>query len=213
MTLRPSFAAMLRDRRGSGAAEFALVLPLLLVFLLGILDVSRAMYVMNMATKATQMGARFAVVTDVIPPQLVAADYTGVAGCGSAGTTVCVTGDQIVNTAALGTLSCTSTSCSCSPANSCPTGAAISAATFTGLVDHMKLYYPELKPTNVKVEFAGSGLGFAGDPTGMDVIPLVTVKLTGLTFAPVTLFSILSFTLPDFATTLSDESAVGQLSN
>ena len=211
MTLRPSFAAMLRDRRGSGAAEFALVLPLLLVFLLGILDVSRAMYVMNMATKATQMGARFAVVTDVIPPQLVAADYTGVAACDPGGTTVCGTGDQIVNTAALGTLSCTSTACSCS--GTCPSATTIDATAFTRLVDHMKLYYPELKPANVKIEFAGSGLGFAGDPTGTDVIPLVTVKLTGLTFSPVTLFSIASFTLPDFATTLSDESAVGQISN
>ncbi len=54
---------LLIDRTAASAVEFALVLPLLLIFLLGIIDVGRWMWVNNKAQKAAQMGARFAVVT------------------------------------------------------------------------------------------------------------------------------------------------------
>ncbi len=56
-----------RDRRGASAAEFALVLPLLLLLLFGIIDAGRFLYETNRAEKATQMGARYAIVTNVIP--------------------------------------------------------------------------------------------------------------------------------------------------
>ena len=47
-------------------AEFALVLPVALLFLLGIVDAGRYLYEVNQLEKATQMGARFAVVTDPV---------------------------------------------------------------------------------------------------------------------------------------------------
>ena len=46
-----------------------MVLPLLLLFIFGIIDVGRLMWTWNRAEKATQMGARFAVVTDMVPPR------------------------------------------------------------------------------------------------------------------------------------------------
>ena len=55
---------------GATAAEFALVLPLLLMFMLGLIDVGRVMWTMNRAEKATQMGARYAVATAVLPQGL-----------------------------------------------------------------------------------------------------------------------------------------------
>ena len=214
MTLRRSFVSLIRDGGGAGAAEFALVLPLLILFLLGIIDIGRLMYVTNMAEKATQMGARFAVVTNVLPANLATADYTNVVACPDPNVVgafvACQNGDRITKTSALGKLVCTSTSCTCT--GTCPSST-MDAAAFGRLVTHMKNFYPAIGATNVVVTYAGSGLGFAGDPTGMDVIPLVTVSLRSLTFKPITLFSTIQFNLPSFPTTLTEESALGNYSN
>ena len=59
--------AFLRDGRGASAAEFALVLPLFLLFLLGTVDAGRYIWTVNEAEKATQIGARWAVATQLIP--------------------------------------------------------------------------------------------------------------------------------------------------
>src|SRR3569833_1308340 len=67
------------DRAGSSAAEFALVLPLLLIFLLGIVDAGRWLWTLNRAEKAAQMGARFAVDADPVT-SAVSSSYLGVDG-------------------------------------------------------------------------------------------------------------------------------------
>jgi Flp pilus assembly protein TadG len=59
---------LLRDRRAASAAEFALVLPLLLVLMFGIIDMGRFFWQLNESEKATQMGARMAVVTTPVLP-------------------------------------------------------------------------------------------------------------------------------------------------
>ena len=64
MIVRVLTESLLRDRSAASAAEFALVLPLLLLFLFGIIDAGRFMWEYNRAEKATQVGARVAVVTD-----------------------------------------------------------------------------------------------------------------------------------------------------
>lgn len=213
MTLRRILSPALRDARGSGTAEFALVLPILILFLLGVLDIGRLMWVANMAEKATQMGARYAIVTDILPPTVIAYDYVGKSYCGSSGTAVCTSGDLVTGTGALGPMTCTSTGCSCPTGATCPAAPAMAAAAFQNLGLWMRRIYPDAADDKIQVIFQGSGLGFAGDPGGSDVVPLVTVKLTGLTFTPVSLFRFASFSLPSFATTLTDESAVGNQSN
>ena len=57
-------ARLLRCNQAASSAEFALVLPLLLVLLFGVIDAGRFMWEYNRAEKATQMGVRYAVVTD-----------------------------------------------------------------------------------------------------------------------------------------------------
>ena len=199
------------DRRGAGAVEFALVIPLLLFLLFGIVDAGRFLWEYNRAEKATQMGARYAIVTDVIPAALVTQDYVGTANCIVNGTTQnCTPGDLINSPSALGTLTCTRTSCACS--GSCPT-ATIATAAFDKLLERMQQMKPGIAAANVRVIFRGSGLGFAGDPNGMQVIPLVTVELTGLQFRPIMLFNSVAVTMPSFATTLTAESSTGQQSN
>ena len=64
------------------------------------------------------------------------------------------------------------------------------------------------------VDYDYSGLGYAGDPTGPDVSPLVTVRLRNMTFAPITLLGMgPAINLPDFSATLTQEDAAGNVSN
>ena len=44
----------MHNRSGASAAEFALVLPILLILLLGIIDAGRWLWTYNRAEKATQ---------------------------------------------------------------------------------------------------------------------------------------------------------------
>ena len=51
-----------RDDRGAAAVEFALVLPILVVLVFGIVDFGRALFAYNYLTSAVREGGRFAAV-------------------------------------------------------------------------------------------------------------------------------------------------------
>ena len=188
--------SLVRDRSGSSAAEFALVLPLLLLFLFGIIDAGRWMWTYNQAEKATQMGARFAVVTEPISSSLA---NTYVGACSPA-----LTQGDLIPASCFATVTCTSSACSSGTVN---------ASAFTNVVTRMHSFLPELTESNVTIEYSGSGLGYAGNPNGPDISPLVTVKLSGLQFTPITSFLLTSMNMPTFTTTLSAEDLSGSRSN
>ena len=195
---------LLLDRSGASAAEFALVLPLLLFFLFGIIDGARFLWETNRAEKATQLGARVAVVTDAAAGGLTAYSYLGDTSGGSA-----LTQGDIVPRAALGEIRCTKSggavSCTC-VTSPCPsTLTPYNADGFNLMLRRMKGVKPDLADTNVRVSYRGSGLGYAGDPNGMDIAPLVTVEISGLQFRPITGLMLATFTLPPFRTTLTAE--------
>ncbi len=194
---------LLFDRTGSGAAEFSLVLPLLLLLLFGMIDTGRYMWEFNRAEKATQMGARFAVVTNPVASDLASANYVVPGG---------LTQGDPIPASALGVMTCPSTgSCACT-ASPC-TGLTRDATAFTNIVNRMKLMYPPILPANVEVSYSGSGLGYAGDPNGMEIAPLITVRLTGVKFKPLSLLMLANIDMPDFATTLTAEDSSGTASN
>ena len=209
MSRGDAFRRLGADQRGASAAEFALVLPLLLLFLFGIIDIGRLFYSVNQAEKATQMGARFAIVTDTIPPKVANADYVGAVACDADNNGVyeaCAKGGFIKDPNALAPVSCSSTGCT-------PSSTTMNTGAFTRLVARMQAFDPSIAATNVTVSFRGSGLGYAGDPTGMDVIPLVTVEVANIQFRPIMTLSLAKFTLPASRTTLSAESSAGTQSN
>jgi len=201
------FIRLLRDRSGASAAEFALVLPLLLILLFGIIDGGRFIWEYNRAEKATQMGARFAAATAPVASGLIDATFVGV-DCGDGpigpGTNVCA--------AALPDVTCDDTSCNCA---SCPTGVpgTYDGTAFANIVARVHAFEPSANAENVEVIYSGSGLGYAGDPTGPDVSPLVTVRLTGLEFTPITSFLLASIDKPSFSTTLTAEDLAGSVAN
>ena len=203
---------------GASAAEFALVLPLFMVLLFGIIDGARFIWETNKAEKATQVGARVAVVTNVLSSGLRDEDYAGQ----TAGGITIGAGDKIP-AEALGSIKCTSTGCACETAP-CPSNlGTLDSATFNDvLVERMRQIHPAIQPENVEVRYSGSGFGFAGTaaPGGgggateqMEISPLVTVTLVGLEFRPITSLLFASISMPQFATTLIAEDGVGSVSN
>ena len=199
------FAILRRDERGATAAEFAMVLPLLLLFLFGIIDVGRLMYTWNEAEKATQMGARMAVVTDMVPGGLAAMDYSTSLGQGVP-----------VPTTTFGSASCTkpSSGVTCSCTGNCPTLTPYNGTAFDNIVTRMKVFLPDLTAANVAIDYTNSGLGFSGDPNGADVAPLVTVRIVNMKFQPLTLLLFgAAFDMPEFRAALTLEDGSGNKSN
>jgi hypothetical protein len=195
----------MRDQSGSTAAEFGLVLPLLLLLLFGIIDAGRWIWTYNQAEKATQMGARMAIVTNMIEPG-VGSSYVGVSG---------LTQGDVIPASAFGKISCTSTGCSCAT-TPCPTLGTENTTAFNAVVTRMKYFLPSLTAANVTIEYSSSGLGYAGSPVLPDLSPLVTVKIgtpTALQFRPLTILAIRPVNMPAFTTTLSAEDLSGAVSN
>jgi hypothetical protein len=192
-----------RDPRASVGAEFALITPILILFLLGIVDVGRMMWTWNRAEKAAQMGVRYAAVTDMVDTGLADHDYFD-------------DGVPRGQPVTFGTATCTSAGCECT-VDPCPGIGTLSIEAFDDTVARMRAIMPEIQAENVTIVYSSSGLGYAGDPYGPDVNPLITVKLgapTAMTFEPILGYVFgLSITLPSFASTLSMEDGRYAISN
>ena len=189
---------LLADRSGASAAEFAMVLPLLLLLMFGIIDVGRYMWSINRAEKAAQMGVRMAVVTQFVS-SAINANYVGQCSL-QAGDTIPASCFTAVTCSRSGTSA------------SCTSGTADTAA-FNRVLGRMQAFMPEIAASNVQIIYSPSGLGYAGDPNGPDVAPLVTVQLSNLGFSPTILLSLATFDLPNVRSSLTFEDGRGVESN
>jgi TadE-like protein len=197
--------SFLRHEGGGPAAEFALVLPLALIFLFGIIDIGRYMWEVNRAEKATQIGARWAVATNIIASDLV--DYS-----------FAVDGDvlqgQPVPEDDFPGVTCTDTSCEYVGDGTGDFGLTRDGDAFDLLVDRMAQIKPDITAEKVEVTYAYSGLGFAGDPNGPDVAPIVSVSVDELAFTPfIGAFLNITLTIPTFSYSLTMEDGAGTVSN
>jgi hypothetical protein len=198
-----------RRQDAAASAEFAMVMPLLILFLFGIIDVGRYMWMLNRIEKATQMGARMAVVTDMVPGGLAAQNYGATLGQGAA-----------IPLGSFGAATCQrqsgSVTCTCS-VTPCPTLTPIDQAAtgpFGRVAGRMTLISGSITPSNVRIEYANSGLGYAGDPNGPDVAPIVTVSAVGVGFQSlIGRFFGITLTLPTVSASLTLEDGQGSFSN
>ena len=198
-----------RDDRAASAAEFALVLPTALLILFGVIDVGMYAWTLNEYEKATQMGARYAVVTDVIPPALLSEDYTNGYSCDGVPLRA---GDRICSES-LGLIQCGKTGCTCdAQTGTCPSGTLnpTDSTTYDRLVNRMREFQPRIPDDAVSVEYRGSGLGYAGDPNKPEIAPLVTVRVANVQYNPISLSPLgIGVGLPDFSYSLTLEDAEG----
>jgi hypothetical protein len=195
---------LLADVRGAGAAEFAIVLPLLLLLIFGVIDAGRFMWVSNQAEKATQVGARFAAVTDMAVGGLANHSFSINDG---------IPQGNAVPTANFSQVTCTSSDCANCTGSVCGL-LSLDAVAFNRIVARMAQIDPSITAQNVQITYRNVGLGFAGDPNGSDVSPLITVSLRSLQFQPITtlLFGA-SFNMPDFRASVTGEDLAGNVSN
>ncbi|QDZ08648.1 pilus assembly protein [Sphingomonas panacisoli] len=203
--------AFWRATDASTAVEFALLSPLLLTLMIGTIDIGRYLWTVNRAQKATQMGARWAVATDVVPSGLATYDFAVAGGIPQGDP---IPASSFTSAKCSSTLSGTVT-CVCVP-TTCPGGSGVNTAAFNRILFQMQQYYPEITADKLKVNYEYSGLGYAGDPNGIQVQPLVTVQLVGMTFAPILyrFFSSGSITLnTTFSSSLTLEDGSGQIAN
>lgn len=221
----------LRNMAGASAAEFALVLPAALLILFGVIDVGRYAWHLNQYEKAVQLGARYAVATRVVAGDLKNADYT-VANCSG---TPLKAGDLICPEA-MQTVVCTSTSCSCQGTGSVCSSGGYDAAAFQQIGNRMYVASKRISLANITVQYAPSGIGYVGDPTLTsdcvkvddgkgnkvppatcqlpDAAPIVTVKLTGLRYYPITLSLLgVGVPYPPFTYSLTMEDADGAVAS
>lgn len=204
--------SLLHSRSGSTAAEFALVLPLLVLFIFGLIDAGRFMWDWNRAEKAAQMGARFAVVTDVVSTGLGTYSFVQPGG---------LTQGDIIPKDAIAPITCTgdgvsNASCTCTAAGAsiCPTNSTTGNGTaFKNIFDRMHAIDPNITAQNVQIIYTGSGLGYAGDPNGMDIAPLVTVNITSIPFPLISSLRVFGTSITNVSATLTAEDSSGTQSN
>lgn len=202
-------ARLLHDERGATAAEFVMVVPILLIFIFGVLDAGWYAWQISLAGKAVQAGARIAVVTDPVATGLLTEGYVGK----TVGSTVLTQGD-VIPAAALSTMSCTAAASACTCSGSCPSDLTRNIDNFQRIADRMQALNPYIQDSNITIEYRGSGLGYAGDPVGMEIAPMTTVRVSGMQYSPL-MGLVLGATvpMPTSAHTLTMEDGQGAASN
>jgi Flp pilus assembly protein TadG len=181
------FRFPIRDDGGAVLVEVTIVMTIMFVFILGSIEFLFAMFQWNAATKAVQIGARIAAVSDpvasglrnlslgvvnaAVPPGSAMPPFTIVCD-GATESCSCVTvgtcpGVGAYDPAAMGTIVYGRGSSSCSDATSFYD---------TGMCD----IFSRVTPANVVIVYTQTGLGYAGRPAGP--VPTITLSLQKLPF-------------------------------
>ena len=190
----------LKDRRGATGVEFALIVVVFFGSIVAITDFSRALWVFNEAVKACQVGARFAIANDMVAPGLAA--WSGILDASPPYSP----GNPIPLSEFPDPFVCDDTSCS-NPKAGFTSG--YDSDAYDAIVFRMAGQFNSLATDPnavVTITYEHIGLGFAGNPGGPDIWPLVTVEATGMTFNFLTpLMNLASIEFPYCSASLTGE--------
>ncbi|TIL67019.1 TadE/TadG family type IV pilus assembly protein [Mesorhizobium sp.] len=198
-----------KSEGGAATVEMAIVMTLLFTLVLGFVDFGYALYQWNAATKAVQVGARLASISDPVATALATAAPTTTPGAP-------------VVAAAYGPFACTYTA----GTGVCSNGGTFNAANFSRIFrgdtavtnddacpalatnqrPGMCHFFPGLRRDNVVITYSATGLGYQtrfGGP-----VPTITVSLQNRTFQFFFLGALLGFdnlTMPSMLSTVTGE--------
>jgi Flp pilus assembly protein TadG len=201
----------LRDQNGAVLVETTVMMALMFVFVLGSIDFLFLLYQWNAATKAVQLGARIAAVSNPVATGLnnlsnavvsvsvspgAAMPFFEVRCNGATATCICTgtcTGVNGYDTAAMNTIIFGRGSSSCTDATS---------AYNAGMCD----IFGRIKAANVVISYTQTGLGYAGRPGGP--APTITLALQNMSFQFFFLSGLLRFNdirMPALTTSVTAE--------
>lgn len=186
-----SFTRFRDNASGATLVEYTLVFMMLMVLTFGLIEFGIVLHQYNAAEKATAVGARFIATRGPV--------VTGIPDCGVTTTANAGTWCRNVSGSSSWTITCNAGA----PSGSCQ------GAVLTELVARMQQFAPQIQAQNVQVELRGAGLGFVGRGSP---VPMVTVRLTGMTYDFIALDDLLGFgalTMPGFDATLVGEDLDG----
>jgi Flp pilus assembly protein TadG len=203
------------DQSGGVLVEAALLIPILFSFLLGSVDFLYAFSQWTAATKAVEVGARLAAVSDPVA--------TGLTGTTNLATNAVSSSVLVGDPMPTFQVTCDGATSSCSCTGFCTGYGSYSAAAMNTIVygrgssacnDATSYYYAgmcdlfgPILPANVRVVYTQTGLGFAGRVAGP--VPTITVSLQNLTYQFFFLSGLQGFAnlaMPSFLTTVTGES-------
>jgi Flp pilus assembly protein TadG len=201
-------ALFAKSEDGAALVEMTIVSSLLFTLVLGFVDFGNAFYQWNAATKAVQVGARLAAISEPVAAGLAAAAPTSVPGAPvqpgaytafvcqvTAGTGACSSGG--FTAAAFSRIFRGDTAVTND--NACP---ALAANQRPGMCH----FFPRLTRENVVVTYTATGLGFQTRLGGP--VPTITVSLRNVTFQFFFLQGLMNFaniTMPSMLSTVTGE--------
>lgn len=185
------FHNILKNQKGTSAVEFAMVVGIFWLLILTIFDFGRMLFDFNKAAKATEMGVRLAIVSDIVASGLQ--DYDGLTDAGGNGLPVPV-GSIIPNP-----VICNS--------DGCNGYGPMDIVAFNAILTRMQSLNSQIQAENLEIIYQHVGLGFAGNPFGPDISPTVTVRLRNMTFDFIIpgFQTVSQWTMPSFTSTLTGE--------
>jgi Flp pilus assembly protein TadG len=209
----PFTLRFLRDQDGGPFIEAAVMIPILLTFVLGSVDFMNAFIQWNQATKAVEVGARIAAVSDPVASGLNTIPTRALSSSTLLGDTM----PDFQVTCDGNTQACTCTRGTCTgmgtynatAMNLIVFGRGGNAACTTATSYYtagMCNMFGSITPANVKVVYSQTGLGFAGRVAGP--VPTITVSIENLQFQYFFLGGLMrlaNMTMPPLSTTVTGE--------
>lgn len=164
---------LIRDTVGSVLVEAALVMPMFLVLILGIIDAAYMIYDWEDASEATYIGARAAVVSDPVAAGITSANFSATE-LQNIGLSCFDTTTGVVN-------NCPTFSATCD-SGACTNGYTYNATAFNTILAAMRAVDPRINSGNVEITYSSNGTGFVGEPASSGGLPMdVTVSLRCMT--------------------------------